>query len=159
MTRGARGITLTVVTIVMVLAALVTVGLVTFYLSSQATWMDASAQALAQRDATLVIEDITDAAHEAYKAQVVTDSNGNPMLIFQDDLEEIARFWWNADMDSLMHRGAGNPTRDLGPIGVSKVERFEVDTNDTLVYVRSLRMQSGTGQPVEVSSAMALYNR
>ena len=160
MTRHERGITLTEVTIVMLLAAIVTVGLVTFYLNSQATWMDASTQALAQRDATLVIEEITRASHDATLAEVVPDGNGNSMLVLQNkDQEEFARFWWDVRNDSMLHRGAGNPSRDLGPIGISKVQQFVVDTNDTLVYIHVLRMQSANGQPVEVASSVALYNR
>ena len=49
-----RGFTLTEVMIVIVLAGVVTLGLVTFYLNSQAWWTEASTQVLAQRDATLL---------------------------------------------------------------------------------------------------------
>ena len=160
MRSNQAGITLTEVTIVMVLAAIVTVGLVTFYVNSQATWMDASTQALAQRDATLVIEQIATETRTAYVAKVSPDAAGNPMLVLYDiGNDEFARFWWNEKGDSLIHRGEGNPSKDLGAIAVTKVDEFQVDSNDTLVFVRPLRMHSTTGQPVEMTSSMALYNR
>ena len=53
-----RGLTLTELTIVGVLACLVMLGLVGFYMSSQGVWMDASAQAITQREATSVIDEI-----------------------------------------------------------------------------------------------------
>ena len=68
-----RGITLTELTIVMALAALVTVGLMTFYLNSQGVWLDGSSQALTQRDATLVLERITRQTRLAKIAYVADD--------------------------------------------------------------------------------------
>src|SRR5262249_37558194 len=52
----ARGFTLTEVMVVTVLAGVVTLGLITFYLNSQIMWTESSTQVLAQRDGTALLE-------------------------------------------------------------------------------------------------------
>src|SRR5258706_10357166 len=60
-----RGLTLMEVRIVVVLASLVMLALLGFYINSQATWNDASSQTITQRELTMVIERITEKAHMA----------------------------------------------------------------------------------------------
>ena len=45
-----RGMTLTEVAVVMILGTMIMAGMVGFYLSSQGLWLDASTQAITQRD-------------------------------------------------------------------------------------------------------------
>jgi Tfp pilus assembly protein PilW len=160
--RTERGITLTELTIVMVLAALVTVGIVTFYLNSQSLWLDASTQAMTQRDATLVLEAITADARPAAGAIVLADPDTlhQTLVLYEDPGKTVerSRFAWNAE-DSLIHYFSGPATTARGPLASSKVLRFQLETNDTLVTVRELWMYSSTGQPVEIASTVVMNNR
>jgi len=149
----------------MVLAALVTVGLMTFYLNSQGLWLDGSSQALTQRDATLVLERITRQTHSASSASVASDPDPlHQMLVLLDSSGgETARFFWNST-DSLIH--SGTPAiPDEGPIAGSRVIRIQFDTDNKVVYLRSpqgtsgLIMRSTTGELVELTSSMALYSK
>jgi Tfp pilus assembly protein PilW len=156
-----RGLTLTELTVVMVLAGLVTIGLVTFYLNSQGMWLDASSQALTQRDATLLLERMTSEARGAAHATVVNDPDAmhQTLIFFEiDGATERSRFSWNGT-DSLVHLGLGPGGVDKGPVTTSRVREFRLDSNDTLVFLRALKMSSTTGQPVELASTMALYNK
>ncbi len=157
--RDDRGITLTELTIVMALAAIVMVGLMTFYLNSQGVWLDGSAQALTQRDATLVIERITRQTRGASLAYVADDPDSLHQLLalFDASGSETGRIFWSVD-DSTVHSGSvGNP--DEGPIAGSKVDRLQFDSDGKVVTVRRLSMRSGTGEPVEMASSVALYNK
>jgi len=155
-----RGMTLTELTIVMVIAALVTVGLVTFYINSQSLWMDASTQAMTQRDATLLLERLTRAAREAPHTEVANSPDSlHQMLILRDSgNNERLRFAWEPG-DSLVHE-INNQTTDMGPVATSRVERFQLETDDsTFVALRGLWMRTANGERVELSSTIALYNR
>ena len=155
---GERGITLTELTIVMVLAAIVMVGLMTFYLNSQGVWLDGSAQALTQRDATLVIERITRQTRAASMAYIADDPDSLHQLLalFDHSGNETGRIFWSTG-DSTVHSGStSNP--DEGSIAGSKVDRLQFDTDGQVVTVRRLSMRSGTGEPVEMASSVALYN-
>ena len=161
--HAARGLTLIEVTIVMVLATLVMMGMISFYISSQSTWMASSTQALAQRDATLLIETISDRVRVAHTAQVIDspDSLHQGLVLFDIDpftqvLVERWRFWWAAD--SLVHQGPGL-NDDRGPAVASRVTRFQLDTSASLVEIRLVELRAGDGQLVRMSSAAALYNR
>jgi len=158
--RDARGITLTELTVVMLLAAMVMTGLVTFYINSQQMWLDGSSQALTQRDATLLLERMTAETHRSAHAVVVSDpDSAHQKLILRDtDNVERCRFLWDP-ADSLVHYQQAGSLVDLGPVTTSRVERFQLDTNDTLVTLRALWMKSTTGQPVQLASTMALYAR
>ena len=160
--REQRGFTLVEVMIVLVLSGLVSLGLVGFYLQSQAMWLDASAQALTQRDATLVLETISDEARTAASFEIMgmPPDSTNEMVIFRDvSLTEFARFWWDSS-DSLIHKGTGEAGTDRGPIGMSPAERFQFsnDLSPRLLHLDLLQMRSATGEPVEMRSTIALYN-
>jgi hypothetical protein len=157
--RAARGLTLIEVTIVMALSTLVVMGMISFYISSQSTWMASSTQALAQRDATLLIEAVSDSVRRAAVAQPFDspDSLHQGLILFDATLTEYQRFWWNAE-DSRIHHGPGSG-QDRGPVVNSQVTRFQVDTLARLVEIRLIELRAGDGQLVRMSSAAALYNR
>jgi hypothetical protein len=163
--RSERGLTLTELTVVMVLATLVMVGLMTFYFSSQATWMDGSTQAVTQREATLVIKEIASQVHRSAKAEVQTDAAdpAHDELILKDRLDnELCRFTYMVG-DSLLHKRigpVGGPTAvDKGPVAISKLERFNlVSIGDSLLDIQMIQLKSASGQHVRIASTVALYN-
>jgi prepilin-type N-terminal cleavage/methylation domain-containing protein len=158
--RSQRGLTLTELVIVMTLAAMVTVGLVTFYLNSQGMWVDASTQALVQRDATLLVETLSKRVHMATSAQVINDPDSlhQTLFLFNYDPQMNSRFYWDPT-DGLIHYDIGDPWIPHGPVVGSRVDRFQVDRNDTHVFLTRLRMGTNTGVPVELNSSMAFYNK
>ena len=156
--------TLIEVTIVMVLAAVVMMGMISFYINSQSMWMAGSTQALAQRDATLLIETISDRVRAAIQAEVlpVVPDSLQQVLILHYDQSPVATwcFWWQggAGDDKLVHQG---PVvgQDKGPVVASQVTRFQLDTLTRLVEIRLVELRAGDGQLIRMSSAAALYNR
>jgi len=155
----AKGLTLIEVVVVMALATLVVMGMISFYISSQSTWMASSTQALAQRDATLLIETISDSVRAATLAEVhdSPDALHQCLILRGQNLSESWRFWWDAS-DSLVHQGPGL-NQDRGPVVASRVTRFQLDTLTRFVEIRLIELRAGSGQLVRMSSAAALYNR
>lgn len=162
MLRGSRGFTFTEMTVVIVLAGVVTLGLVAFYLHSQVLWSEASTQVLAQRDATALLEMMRDSTQGAASALVlpVPPDNNNHLVIFYDrSLNERNRFFWSA-ADSFVHYGTpADP--DQGPVVSSRVERFHLSTDPVLglVAVDTLRVRSSIGYSVDLSTIIGLYNQ
>lgn len=152
------GLTLTELVLVIALAGLVTIGLVTFYFNSQSTWIDASTQAMTQREATQMVAAMTDSTHRASSADVVAspDTSHESLILHMPDGGQWS-YWWSGS-DSLVHQGVDSG-HDRGPLGDSKVERFELDTDGTLVYLRKLELRSANGHLIPLSSSMALLNR
>lgn len=160
--RGDRGLTLIEVMIVVVLAGIVTLGLVGFYLQSQSMWMDASTQALAQRDATGLVEFMrtkTASAAKALVSQVPPDNRNSLLILYNDSNTETDRFFWNAG-DSLVHRGEGPNGTDQGAALSTTVERFSVSVDPLLplVTLDTLQVRSTSGSRVKITAAFALYN-
>jgi hypothetical protein len=155
----ARGLTLIEVTIVMALSTLVVMGMLSFYISSQSTWTASSTQALAQRDATLLVETISDSVRAATLAEVHNspDALHQCLILRGNDLSESWRFWWDSG-DSRVHQGP-HLGDDRGPVVASQVTRFQLDTLTRLVEIRLVELRTGDGQLVRMSSAAALYNR
>jgi hypothetical protein len=155
--RDARGLTLTELTIVMALAALVITGLTGFYFASQTTWLNGSTKAMAQRDATMLTEDLGTWLHRA--ASVTVDAgNGqfNTLHLYDAGLNEFHTYQWQV-ADSLLYGGAPGA---LLPIANSKVTRFQVTSiGDSLVQLTSLQVKSADGDVVDVASMYALYAR
>lgn len=153
-TRDARGVSLLEVTIVTLLAAVVMLALTGFYLNAQGTWMDASTQAVTQREASLVLGMIADSVHTANSAA------GNPasstLVLFDSQGSEICRFWLNPS-DSLIHLGKGEV--DRGPVEFSRVNQFELAWTATRVKIVNLELRSASGHPVRMSTLAAFYNR
>lgn len=161
-----RGFTLIEMTVVMALSAVVTLGIVAFYLSAQATWTDSSAQAVAQRDGTTLLSAISPRAREAASAIVVpngVDPNNCAVVFYDNDGNELSRFKW-FETDSLIHfadnfavTGNYNP----GPVVQTHVLRFHCSLNNAigLMSVDTLRMQTATGQVVTLTTSYGLGNR
>ena len=155
----ARGLTLIEVTIVMVLSTLVVMGMISFYISSQSTWMAGSTQALAQRDATLLIETVSARVHEACVAVVIPSASPQHqgLVLYDPAGIETWRFWWSPTDSLIYQQGPG-----VGPgvpVVPSRVTHFELDTLPRLVEIRLVELRAGDGQLVSMSSAAAIYNR
>jgi prepilin-type N-terminal cleavage/methylation domain-containing protein len=155
-----RGLTLLEIMIVVVLAGVVTLGLVGFYLQSQSMWMDASTQALAQRDATGLIEFMrtrTGSAASALVSPVPPDSLNFVLTLYDVSDNETDRFSWNPS-DSLVHHTEGGVPK--GAVGSATVERFYVSVDPLLplVTIDTLRVRSTSGARIKITSTFALYN-
>ncbi len=156
-----RGVTLTELTVATVLASVVMIGLVGFYMSSQGVWLDSSSQAVTQREVTQLVTDLTERARGANQV-VVTDVQGDSLQSVTFFVPTSAgtntyHYWWSAG-DQRVHferDGSG----DRGPLQVSQVERFRFVTNVDTSYVRfELRMCSPEDQHVGVTSGLYLPN-
>jgi hypothetical protein len=156
---GARGITLIEVSIVSALAMLVVLGMIGFYVSSQSSWLAGSSQALAQRDATQLVEVLADSIRRASLAEPFDspDSLHRGLVLYDAAHDEFWRFWWD-EQDRRVHQGPGVGD-DRGPVVNTPVTRFQLDTLTRLVDIRLIEMRADDGQTVRVASAAALYNR
>jgi prepilin-type N-terminal cleavage/methylation domain-containing protein len=158
--RTAPGFTLMEVMVVVLLSAVATLGMVGFYLNSQAMWLDASTQALAQRDATMLLEVLRYEVQEAASAQVLPsspDSLNHLVILYDASNNERDRFYWDP-ADSLVHHdeaGGGS-----GPVVSTIVERFHVTLDGALplLAVDTLRVRSTSGQHVQMSTTIGFYN-
>lgn len=153
-----RGLTLTELTIVMVLAAVAMTGLVAFYLNAQGVWMDASSQAVTQREGTLVLDGISARAAMAKQASV-TGPVGQRTLRLDFDAsfpDSVYYFWWQ---DSLVYDGPDPTNSSKGSQMTSRVEYFEVVANDTFVRVSELRLRTPNGEHIPLSTWVELKNR
>jgi len=159
-TCDERGLTLTELTIVAVLALLVSAAIVTFYINSQASWTDASSKSITQREATALVSHMANEAHRSSQAVVTLVDGANCRLEFFDAGQGVARyaFWWDP-ADSLVHEGSGAQSTASG---TSTVERFALTpctSCDSLVELTSLTMRSADGRRITMSTTMAMYNR
>lgn len=161
--RSAAGFTLVEMMIVVVLAGVVTLGLVAFYINSQAIWLDASTQAMAQRDATAILDAMRERAKASAQAQIQPAGGGtnHTLVLYDNDLVEVGRFQWDP-ADSTIHWATGaDPADDQGPIVPTKVQRFWLRLDPSIpgiVHVDTLRVYSTTGQKVQMTSILAMYN-
>ena len=157
--RHERGLTLVEMAVVMALAALVVMGLIGFYISSQSTWMDGSTQALAQRDATLLVETISERVHRAASCVIIDspDAQHQSLALHDGSGNQMWQFWWG-EGDSLVHQGPGSGD-DQGPVVVSRVTRIQFDASPNLVTIRLVEVRAGDGQLVRLASAARMYNR
>jgi Tfp pilus assembly protein PilV len=153
----ARGLTLTEVTIVMVLASLVMFGLVGFYMASQSTWLDASGQAITQREATAILDMVTRRAHESNNAIVSASGSGVQIDFYR--VGEIVPYWtifWDGAQKQVQEGPTGAPFP--GSTGSSAVERFEASRTDDFVDV-AVELRSPQGQSVALSTRAVFNNR
>jgi prepilin-type N-terminal cleavage/methylation domain-containing protein len=159
----AAGFTLVEMMVVVVLAGVVTLGLVAFYINSQATWLDASTQAMAQRDATTILDAMRKRAKSSAQAIILPAGGGtnHALVLYDNDLVEVGRFLWDP-ADSTIHWATGaDPSNDQGPVVPTKVQRFWLRLDPALpsiVHVDTLRVYSTTGQTVQLASTLAMYN-
>lgn len=160
-----RGLTLTEVMIVVALAALVMLGLVSFYMTSQSVWMEGSTQALIQRDATLLVAAITGSVRHAARAEVL-DHNGQQIVYLRADANPATPpfrcFYWDDSRAGTgrVYAGRDQPRGDDTLVVVSQVDSFRLSAVDTsLVLVDLVELPTPDGLPVRLRSAAALYNR
>ena len=151
------GSTLVELTVVIVLASIVGLGLVAFYLNAQATWLDASAQAITQREGTLLIADMSANIRPGNRVQLSNNPDAQHQMIqvFDADNNELYRYWWDSS-DSLIHRR--NHGVNLDPLGQSKVQQFALSGGAPLVQLTNLEMRSAHGQTVRFATSFGIYN-
>lgn len=158
-----RGVTLTELTIATVLASVIMFGLVGFYMGSQGVWMDSSGQALTQREATQIVQTLTERGRGAL-GWTLTDVVGT------DSLQSVTflvprpggfigseRFWWDANDHRIHHEVDGGG--DLGALEASEVQKFAFRSSWDTSYVEfSIRMRSPEDHIVALNSGMSLPN-
>ena len=157
--RGAEaGLTLTEVSVVMIIGTIIMAGLVGFYLASQGLWLDASTQAITQREATLGAATIRDSVRVAERADAfaVPDSLHWELALYRNakDATPSYYFWWNPS-DSLIH--AGSTIAGSGAMVTSHADRFQVTSGPQAVRV-DLRLRSATGVTVDMGTLAVFMN-
>ena len=152
-----RGLTLTELTVVGVLATMVMAGLTAFYIGSQAMWIGGSTQALAQRDATLLVDAMSRKVHEAKLATVTpTDANHDQLSLSYADSHSVD-FLWKAS-DQRVHLLVN--AEDRGPVGDTPVPFFRLTTIDSSMVELSLaQLRTANGDTVNISSRFTLLGR
>jgi len=158
--RGEAGLTLTEVAVVMIIGTMIMAGLVGFYLASQGLWLDASTQAITQREASLVASAIRDSvrASGSALASPVPDALHQQLALFRKAGDPVPSyyFWWDPS-DSLIHAGPTIGPANSGPMIVSRAELFQVTATGQAVRV-DLRLRSGAGSTVEVGTFAVFMN-
>lgn len=167
--RGARGLTLTEVVVVMVIGTLIMAGIVGFYLSSQGVWLDSSTQVITQREASLIASAVRDSVRKAGFAVVSADPDPlHCQLALYAREGAPAPFyyvWWNA-ADSLVYSGTELAGPGSGPMGTSRAARLQfafekltMPSGQTHKNVRmDLRLLTASGEGVEMSAFAVLKN-
>ena len=160
--RSESGLTLTEVTVVMIIGTMIMAGLVGFYLASQGLWLDASTQAITQREATLVASTIRDKVRASGRAQAfsVPDSLHQQLALYGSAGDPVPSyyFWWDPN-DSLIHAGPTIGGPNSGPMVMSIAERFQFSTSNLKPAVRvDIRLRSATGSTVEVGTLAVFMN-
>jgi len=152
---GQRGVTLTELTIIGVLATVVMLALTGFYLNSQRMWMDTSTKAMAQRDATLIVETLRRRVHEANECAVGTEDAIHNSLTLSYKSDPTLLFFWDS-ADSLIHIEQNGD--DLGAVGQTRVLRFELskDGLNHMVDLTLLEQRTATGDTVRIASQFQL---
>lgn len=157
-----RGMTLTEVTIVGVIAVLVMLTLTSFYFNSQRTWIESSTKAVAQREGTLIVEHLARHVRESgsYAITPGADAEHWTLTLYPaGSTSQSKQFVWY-ESDGLVHELDGPTLEDKGPIGTSQVERFLLAGPDPgMVELTALELLSVSGEPIHLSSRFALYNR
>lgn len=153
-----KGLTMTELAVVGVLATIVMLGLVGFYLNSQQTWMDSSAQAITQRETTTLIEIISDQVHAANSAQVVRGGSRIQLELYDQNAALVHAFWWDSlSTDRLVHEGPA-PDQDQGSPVTSICRQFLCTRSDSLVDL-DLTLQSAEGVHVRMATRVTFFNR
>lgn len=144
------------VTIVVVLASLVMLALLGFYINSQATWNDASSQAITQRELTTVIERITEKAHLA--SQGSWDPTGNQLDLYPPGSNNaFYTLTWNPT-DSLLYESGVGILGGPHPILASEVMAFQIACVDSVLILTNLTLRTAAGKYVSAASTMTLMN-
>jgi Tfp pilus assembly protein PilW len=158
--RGEAGLTLTEVAVVMIIGTIIMAGLVGFYLASQGLWLDASTQAITQREASLVTSAIRDSVRSAgdARASSVPDSLHQQLALYRRRGDPVPSFyfWWDAG-DSLIHAGPAMGGSGTGAMVMSHADRFQVTSNGRAVRV-DLRLRSASGSTVDAGTLAVFMN-
>lgn len=158
--RPDAGLTLTEVMVVMIVGTMIMAGLVGFYLASQGLWLDASTQAIAQREASLVVSAIRDSVRVANHALAspVPDASHQQLALYRNATDPLPSyyFWWDAG-DSLIHAGSTIGGPGSGPMVMSHADLFQVTSGTQAVRV-DLRLRSASGSPVDVGTLAVFMN-
>ena len=158
--RNETGLTLTEVVVVMIIGTMIMAGLVGFYLASQGLWLDASTQAITQREASLVATAIRDSVRVANRAQVFStpDALHQQLALYRQAADVIPSyyFWWDA-RDSLIHAGPTIGGSGSGPMVMSHADRFQLTSTGVAVRV-DLRLRSATGSTVDMGTLGVFMN-
>lgn len=154
-----RGITLVEVVLVSVLASIVMLALTGFYINSQGTWVDASSQALTQREVSFALETIADSVQTAATAvaPVVVPNQFQSLILYDYGSLTIDKCTFFVGPDSLLHESRGGV--DRGPLATSVVTRFQITTDPTMVRVTALDMRSASGRIINMSTGSAFFNK
>jgi hypothetical protein len=162
MRPGARGLTFVELTVVMAIASVVTIGLVSFYLNSQTIWMEGSTQALAQREGTLLLDEMTRRARHANFVDVQPDPDSlHHRVVFVHPGGTMYAYYWDPS-DSLVHSGYKEPAGEfveLGAIVSYPTTVFRLAKEDYFFEMRELSVLLPNGNVVTSTGAAALYNR
>lgn len=159
--RAEAGLTLTEVAVVMIIGTMIMAGIVGFYLASQGLWLDASTQAITQREASLVASAIRDSVRAADHAVAyqVPDLQHQELALYRSSDPTASPsyyFWWDAS-DSLIHAGSTIGGPGSGPMVMSHADRFQVTSGSQSVRV-DLRLRSASGSPVDVGTLAVFMN-
>ena len=158
--RAEAGFTLTEVAVVMIIGTMIMAGLVGFYLASQGLWLDASTQAITQREASLVASAIRDSVRVANHALVssVPDAQHQQLALYRKASDTVPSyyFWWDGS-DSLIHAGATVGGPGSGPMVTSHADRFLATSGSQAVRV-DLRLRSATGTTVDMGTLAVFMN-
>ena len=159
---GQSGFTLAEVMVVMILAGVVTVALLGFYLNSQATWLDASSKALTQREATTLLESIGARADTAGSARVSGAGGDTLIELFHSPNASGIPYYgfaWRA-ADRRVHQGPGSCFPDQGAVIASPVDQFSVvyDAGMGMLNILSMRVRSASGDTIVMHSSFTLHN-
>jgi Tfp pilus assembly protein PilW len=155
-----RGLTLTELTVVGVLAIVVMLSLIGFYSNAQRMWLETSAKSTTQRDATLLMEVIGRHVHRSAMATVdPSDPNRNRLSLYADIHDLLPRDVFAIDPgDRRIHRVEGGI--DLGPVVDSEALQLRFDTVDTnLVVLNIARLISSEGDVVPIATTYQLLGR
>src|SRR5437016_3877196 len=135
--RGPRGITLTELVIVMALAAMVMMGLVTFYLNSQNLWFDGSSQAMVQRDGTLLLESLAQEVRKSTSVQATFGFDPNHKEIFLTGPQGHSHFYCDSTDYRIYFASDSVAAR---PVVDSRIQEFLVDSDSNFVHVISIKL-------------------
>src|SRR5262249_1795121 len=130
-----------------------------FYIGSQNVWIDGSTQALAQRDASLLVDVMRRQVHEANAAFVTsTDANHDQLTLSYAGSTRVVDFWWSAaDPRVHLRETIGGNVVEHGPVTDTPVTRFRLNTlSTTIVELTQLELTTANGDRVDMSTRFAL---
>ena len=153
-----RGLTLTELTLVGVMATMVMLALTAFYFNSQKLWIAGSTQALAQRDATLLVDEMRRRVHGAEEAAVVAVDSTHDQLSLQYAAGGLpVDFRWDTH-DRKVHLMVNY--LDQGPVVDTPLSKFIVTPVDyTMVELTTAELRTADGDSVSISSRFGLLGR